>query len=46
MEESFIVIGGDKRLCYAADELKRIGKIVEVYGNGICDFYGFELIKL
>lgn len=38
MEESFIVIGGDKRLCYAADELKRIGKIVEVYGNGICDF--------
>jgi dipicolinate synthase subunit A len=42
MEDSFIVIGGDKRLCYAARELEKINKKVTVYGNGICDF---ELTK-
>ena len=38
MEDSFIVVGGDERLCYAARELEKLNKKVTVYGNGICDF--------
>ena len=42
MDNSFVVIGGDTRLCYAARELEKLNRKVTVYGNGICDF---ELTK-
>ena len=36
MKDMFVVIGGDARLAYAAQELERRGKKVISYGNGLC----------
>ena len=37
MEDKILIVGGDARLAYGADELERRGKKVMAYGNGLCN---------
>ncbi len=45
MEDVFVVVGGDARLAYAAQELERRSKKVISYGNGLCTCPCAESLK-
>ncbi len=45
MEEKYVVVGGDERLAFAAEELEHRGKKVICYGNGLCACPNAESLK-